>query len=381
MPPFATKEKSEILRHALQKLQRNTPITSIGPGSVARSLAETVVNEIGDLYAAMDYNTSMGLISTAQGRALDLLGQLYNIERKQLGPVATLDQTIGSFFFFIDTTHGFDITIPSGTTVFTDAENFIGEEYSYITTAEVTIAAGRVRAFVPIRPTFADSVFTAGRNTITQHNLGLIDGVEVKCTNPKPIAPQVGYETDDNYRSRIIKEVRTSAGGTNEAIRFAGLAIPGVREVRIRPIPYGLGSVEALVVAEEQQESASIVAEVIDKLDRVRPAGVRLFVREPDYAFFDLDASIVLRSDLNVEPSGTARRAQNGVLRYINTLLPGDTLVYTRLIQAILDASDAIADVSVNVMRVGGPEVLRRNYKPESDEQIVPGDIRISPSS
>lgn len=378
MTIFETKEKSELLRLSLQKLQRKTPITSIGPGSVARSLAETVVNELGDFYTIMDYNTSMGLISSAQGRALDLMGELYSIERKQLGQSATLEQQIGSFYFYIDQSHNEDIVIPQGTTVFTDANNFIGEQYTYSTVAEVTIRSGRLRVFVGISPEFSDSVYTAGADTITQHNVVQPDGQpQLRCTNPKTIAPQIGFETDDNYRSRIIKEVRRSAGGTTEALRFSGLAIPGVREVSIRNTPYGLGSVEALVVPEERATAERVVGDSIKAMTKIRPAGVKLYVREPDYTLMDVYASIVLRNTPR-DNAGVARRGEIGIIRYLNRLLPGKQFVYNQLIQAILDSSDIIRDVGIETLRVDGVEILRRNYSPEEDQQIIPGDIQVS---
>ena len=378
MPVYLMKEKTEILRHALQKLQKKTPVTSIGPGSVARGLAEVVVNEIGDFYNIMDFNTAMGVISTAQGRALDLIGQLYSVERKQLGEVATVEQTIGSFYFYIDEPHTSDITIPQGTTVFTDADNYIGQEYSYLTTTEVRIRAGRTRVFAAIRPEFSDSVFTAGEGTITQHNATAPEGVIIRCTNPKTIAPQIGFETDENYRNRIIKAVRTSAGGTTEALRFAGLGLSGVREVKMRNAPYGLGSVEALVVPEERSIATEVLVDAVAELERIRPAGVKLYVREPDYTPLDITATIVLRNNVSLDTAAIARRAEIGIMRYLNRLLPGKQFVYNQLIQAILESSDVVKDVSIQTLRASGTEILRRNYNPEDDQQIVPGDIEVT---
>lgn len=380
MASYITRNRNDVLRNALQKLQKTTPITSIGPGSVARSLAEAVTNEIGDLYAIMDFNTSMSLVSSASGRALDLIAELYSVKRKELGPVAALDQSIGSFYFYLNAPYSSDIVIPEGTRVFNDSENFIGDQFTYITTRAVTIPAGRTKVYATIKPDFFDSVFTAGANTITRHSYVHAEAT-VLCTNPKAISPQSGYETDENFRQRIIKAVRTSAGGTDEAIRFTGLSVPGVREVRMRPLPYGLGSTEALVVPEETDIAVRVMAEVIEKMQQVRPAGVRLFVREPDYTKMDVHATIVLRSDVSVDSEGTKRRAEISIMRYLNTLLPGDPLIFTRLVQSILDASDAIADVVITRMRISGQEILRRNYRPESDQQLIPGDIQVATGS
>lgn len=249
---YLSKSRKELLRVALQKLQRETPITSIGPGSVARSLAEVVLSELGDFYSIMDFSTAMGFISSAQGRSLDLLGELYAIQRKQLTSVASISQSVGAFYFYIDSPYGSDITVPAGTKVSMDIDNFVGDTYSYRTDSSVVIAAGRTRAYAGLTPEFNDSVFTAGADTLVKHNFTSPGDTTVKCKNPKVIAPQVGFESDSNYRNRIVKAVRTSAGGTVDAIRFAGLGVNGVRDVKIRPSIYGLGTVEALVVPEDR---------------------------------------------------------------------------------------------------------------------------------
>jgi len=347
---------------------------------VARALTEVITMEIGDFYDILDYNIAQTVISTATGRALDLIGQLYGVTRNSLGEVATIDQSVGSFYFYLDQPHTADITIPAGTRVTTGDGTYIGDIFSYVTASVAVIPAGRTRVFASLRPEFGDSVYTAGANTLVNNNFTSPAGVTVRSTNPKAIAAQAGYESDINYRIRITKAVRTAAGGTTEAVRFAGLAVPGIREVKIRQAPYGLGSFEALIVPEDRTNIAQTIVNVAAALDKVRPVGVRMFVREPDYLAAEIHATIVLRKDINVNAEGMARRAEIAALRYLNTLLPGQQLIYNQLIQYMMDSSETIRDVAITRFRVNGTEVLRRNYSPKEDQQIVPGEIRISTS-
>lgn len=374
---YVTKEREIILRQALETLQANTPITSIGPGAVARAIAEVVTGELADFYSIMEFNTAMNVISTARGRALELMGVLYNVERKQLTDLATIDATSGAFYFYLDSPHSADIVIPTGTRVFTDTDTYVGEQFSYTTASPALLAAGRTRVYVTLRPAFTDSVFTSGANTLVRHNLDT-GNVVLRCTNPKPIAPQVGYETDDNLRTRIIKAARVAAGGTSEAMRFAALSIVGVRDLVVRSTPYGLGSVEALVVPEDRATAGAVFTQVSQRLAGVKPAGIRLFMKQPNYVPVDVAATIILRQDANVDPDGPARRAEVGIARFLNRHLPSGTMVYNRLVQSIFDASDAVNDVVITSLNVNGSEILRRNYTPEPDEQLVSGTIRVA---
>lgn len=377
---FIIKNRNDILLQALRKVERNTSLTASGPGSIVRALTEVITTELADFYDVLDFNVQLQLISTAQGRALDLMGSLYNVARKTLTQIATIDKELGSFYFYVDSPAPSTITIPAGAIVQTDSDTYIGETFSYQTTEVATIPTGRTRVWASIRPLYADSIFTAGINTLTIHDVdeGLPLGVLLKCTNPKSISPQTGYEDDDSYRARIIKSVRTAAGGTAEAVRFAALAIPGVRDIIIQNAPYGLGSFQVLVALEQGTISETVVQQVRQELELVRPLGSRMFLREPELLSVDLKLSILFKDNINIDKQSVSRRAKVGVLRYLNTLSIGSTLIYPVLLQFILESSDAILDVSVVEFKANGEELLRRNFVPQADQQLVPGSIEVT---
>jgi hypothetical protein len=59
-------------------------------------------------------------------------------------------------------------------------------------------------------------------------------------------------------------------------------------------------------------------------------------------------------------------------------LLPGDQVVYNRLVSIILDSSSLVKDVIVKKYAVNGVEIMRRNFQPAYDEQITPGNVNIN---
>lgn len=379
MPAVVRKQTSDILRQALQKLEKTTPITSTGAGSIARALAESVAIELGDLYDLLDFNMNQSVISTATGRSLDLLGDLYNLPRKTLTNLAAIDKSLGSFYFYMNAPYVDPIIIPAGTRIQTDNFSFIGQNFYYVTVGNTTIPAGQTRAYASITPAFAESTMTAAPGTLIIHNYIPPLGVSVFCTNPKTIQAQQGYEDDDSYRLRLSKGIRIASSGTLESIRFAGLAIPGVRDVRIRQAPYGLGSFEMIVIPEDQNNSDAVVSSVFAATNQVRPVGVKMFLRTPALIPVNITASIIVPTDPAASTSlDAASRSRIAVLRYLNSLLPGDTLIYNRLIQSMLDATDLIRDVNISSFNASGVEVLRRNYKPAADEHVVPGIINVS---
>lgn len=378
MPAYIRKTKAEILSNALTKIQKNTPITAVSPGSVMRAFTEAITSELGDMYDIMDFNVNQNLVSTASGSALDMLGSLYGTSRKSLNNLAAIDKQLGSFYFYLSNVFASDITIPKGTNIFTDITSFTGQHFSYATTDAVIIPAGRTKAFASIAPNFADSVGTAGPGTLVTNDFTSPAGVTVLCTNPKTISAQVGYEDDDTYRVRIIKSIRVKSAGTLDAVRFAGLNITGIRDIKVRQAPYGMGSFEVLIIPDQNGDTLQAIATASAAMDLVRPMGVRMYVKQPTNISFEISVNLIIPSaNISQIVDTTTQRAKTGIYRYLNNLLPGAPVVYNTLISTILDSSDLIQDVIITRYAVSGTEIMRRNYTPADNEQIVPGNITV----
>ena len=272
-----------------------------------------------------------------------------------------------------------DVTIPKGTKIYTNMSSLVGRRFSYSTTENVVIPAGRTRAYASIIPNFTDTTYTAGVGSLTLHDFPSSVTALVYCVNPKEIPVQFGYETDDAYRVRIIKQIRVTSSGTSEAMRFAALSSSGVRDVSITQLPYGMGSVEIVIVPDQNGDVNQIVANATAAIEAVRPSGIRLFIKTPTTQAVDINVSLIVPVVTSSQLIETiVKRATTGVTRYLNSLLPGKPLVYNRLVSTIIDSSDSVKDVVINNLKVNGTEILRRNYQPGANEQLTPGNIRVS---
>lgn len=381
MANYLKKDRSQILIEALEKLQKDTPITAIHPGSIARALTESISVQLADAYDIFDFNSQQMAISTATGTSLDLFGKLYGVERKTVGEYTALEASTGSFMFYMKEPHFEDVEIPANTNIYTDRIGYMGRRYSYSTTDAVTIPRGRTRVYVSIVPNFVDSVFTAGRDTLIFHDFQSPPNTTIFCNNPKAIPSQSGYENDDDFRRRLIKAIRVSAGGTAEAIRFAGLSVVGVRDIKIRQAPYGMGSFEAIVVSEVDSPEDTIVNRATAEMDRVRPLGVRMYVKSPVRRTLSMKVQVLapLANGVAVEDN-IRRRVQSAVFRFVSAHTPGTPIIYSQLMQVIMNSSDLIRDASITSYAINGREMLKKNYRPEEDEQVVLGDIMVSVS-
>lgn len=75
------KSKQEVLDNLVLKLKRDTLVTDVDPGTIARALCDVLAEEFGDFYKELELTTTMGFVSSAQGNFLDMIGQLLNCNR------------------------------------------------------------------------------------------------------------------------------------------------------------------------------------------------------------------------------------------------------------------------------------------------------------
>jgi uncharacterized phage protein gp47/JayE len=372
MPVVYTKTKTEILGRMLQSLEKNAGITATYPGSIARAFAESVAVEVGDLYDALKFAVNQTSIATASGRSLDLIGELYGVKRSTITQEAEQERMSYNIEFYISSPTSSDIVVPQDTVVFNDVTEFAERQYQYRLTASVTIVAGTTRVFGRVQPSFTSQDYTAAKNTLTKHNFVSTDGTIVYCSNPKEVYSMSGMEGDDNYRRRISMSIKERSYGTTESLRLNALAVPGVRDIRIRESSYGLGSCDIIVVPESQTIDPLFVQTLSDNLSGRKPVGIKLNIRIAERVPISLVASIVLPQGLSATAvSAMEGQANTFIKKYLNSFTIGSTMSFSDLESAIRSSSDFIKSVNILSVTARGQEVPKGSFRLNSEREYM----------
>jgi uncharacterized phage protein gp47/JayE len=375
-----SKTKDEIIVRIINSLEQNANITATSPGSIARAFADAFGTEMFYLYESFRESVSQGNLSTASGRSLDLIGELYNVRRKVLSDQLTYERSTANIEFFISNSYQSSIIIPKGTLVYNDVGSFSSSQYSYRVVQDIVILSGVSKAYGIVEPNFQSNEYVASVGTLTKHNYIAPPGILVFCNNPKEIYPILNSESDDNYRRRILSAVKVNTTGTLESIRFAALSVSGVRDIRIREATYGLGSCEVIIVPEVPGRIGNIPTLVNQAINNIRPLGIRMNVTIADPISVAVNATISL-------PFGTANNLQQGiqnqaaifVKRYLNSLTIGDFIEIQEVERQIKISSEFIKSINITSITAGGVNVNRKEFKPQNERQyIVSGTISIN---
>ena len=366
------KSKEQMLVATLNALQKNAGISAISPGSIARAFAEAIHSEISDLYNSLKVSIEQSNLSTASGINLDMIGTLYNVQRRTISSELVPERVTGNIEFYLNTTHSSTVTIPKGTLVYNDATAFSSTQYQYELNSDVVIATGNTRAYGSVKAKFADNNVTAARNTLVRHNFISPPGIVVYCNNPKEVYSSLNSESDDNYRRRIVSAIRGSASGTAESVRFAALSVKGVRDVKIREASLGVGTCD-IVVIPETQAGISIMSQLVyEKIKSVKPVGINMNLRIATKKLVDVSATLTLREGTS---GAIARSVENQskifLNRYLNSLTIGDSVSIAEIERQMKLSSELVMSVTVGNIKVDNRNIPNKDYRLSDDKSYM----------
>ncbi len=316
------------------------PLTDLNVGSVTRTLLETIAREMAMVYLDLDFVYRSAFLDTAEGGALDNVVALVGVRRLPAGsPVARVK------FTRRPSTAG-RITVPTGTPITTGAGD------RYLTSEPLTLEPGEVsREVNAVGEGAATEVVEANQLTLLEV---LIAGIaEDGVTNPQPARRLSAPETDEELRRRARAALAGVVRGTNDAVRFGVMSLPGVKDTTITEFPNGVAGEIRLEVA-YSDDSADVRAAVARRIEELRPAGVRVLTQ--DAARLSLDVQVSLTLAGTGVPSAEIAELQSKVStdlgNHLRSLSPGAKVRRAQLVALVL-ADARIVDATVSLVPTG----------------------------
>ena len=379
MPLIYSKNKDQILTQIIQSLQSNAGITATHPGAIARAFAEALAVEIGDLYEALKFAIDQSSLSTAKGRALDLIGELYSVRRRTIASEAEQDRASYNIQFYISSAQASSIVIPKNTLVYNDVTSFSTKQFQYKLVDDVTILAGTTRVFGRLMANFEGNDFTASVGALTKHNFNSTDGTIVFCSNPKEVYSMMNMESDDLFRLRISRSIKESSYGTNESMRLNALGVSGVRDVRVRESSYGLGSCDIIIVPEAQRIDARLADNILTSLSAKKPVGIKLNIRIAERVPVNVSINIVVPSGLSQSiRTSVETQCSLFVKRYLNSMTIGSSLSFGDIESQVRSSSDFVKSVNILSVNANGQEIPKGVYRINSErEYMIAGSVSV----
>ena len=229
--PFYTVMGEEISRNILVekmiqyyqlKLKANeTQITDFNDGSEIRTLLEAIAVDIYALMEELDETCKINFVETAYGEWLDKHGANPLIKL----PRETGERAKGYVTFTMPSNQNSELIIPQGTVI-----NSTYNDLQYYTIADNSINVGENSTIA-----YAECLTEGLDGNCPAHTLTEVEtnirGLTV--TNEGAFTGGLDYETDDEYRRRLLEYVRKDDFGSRAYYERLGENVDGVHDVLI----------------------------------------------------------------------------------------------------------------------------------------------------
>ena len=269
----------KMIEYYNQKLEiGETRVTDFNEGSEIRNLLEAIAVDLYDLMEDNYEATKIAFISSAYGEWLDLHGEnpLINTPRD------TGSEAEGIVTFTIPDIRTVDIIIPEETILICE-EN----DLEYITDSEAIIVAGDTSVDVYCTCLTVGEDGNCSANTITVIDDDNIDDT-VEVTNSEAFSEGTDYEEDDEYRDRLLTNIRVDNFGSIGYYQDLGDNITGVHDILL--VPDNNYTRKILVNGTQKPVSDIVLIEVLKEFTRPENIvlGHSFIVDSPEYIVLNL---------------------------------------------------------------------------------------------
>ncbi|HWQ41085.1 MAG TPA: baseplate J/gp47 family protein [Desulfosporosinus sp.] len=243
-------------------------------GSIIYDALSPAAAELAQAYAELEVNLRLFSAQTSSGEYLELRTADYGVTRK----AATKAQRKGLFFGQGDTL----LDTPINSRFSIEQTNYRVMEKiltgQFIMECEVAGSVGN-QHFGSLLP------------------IDYINGL-IRAELSDILIPGVDIETDDDLRQRYLQRIQQPATSGNTAqYRQWAVEVSGVGDAKIFPLWAGPGTVKvAIVDAEKQPATSTLVDTVVDYIETVRPIGAAVTVVSAAAKAVNVSAAVALAS-------------------------------------------------------------------------------------
>ena len=284
---------SQMIDFYNQKLEvGETKITDFNEGSEIRNLLEAFA--ILSFAVLEDENeaTKLPFIESSYGTFLDKIGENPFINL----PRITGDYAVGNATFTLADEQDTDIIIPGDTLL----EN--SEELQFVTDSDCTIYAGETTGEVSVTCLTMGYDGNIPSNSLTVIADGDVDTTLISVTNPEEFMNGADLEDDEDYRTRLLENVRSEGFGTLEYYTKLGESVDGVHDILfVEATGY---TRKALVNGYVKPTPDAVLLDTLTEYSEVNNIvlGHSFIVDTPDYVSIDLtidlDVTVELDEDI-----------------------------------------------------------------------------------
>ncbi|TXE27156.1 baseplate J/gp47 family protein [Serratia marcescens] len=326
--PYSIPSLSDIASTLLRDIRNQLPDADTGPDSDYAIRANSIASAVSGLYQYQSWIVRQIFPDTADHDYLVMHCRVRNITPKQATPAG------GSVIF----TGTAGTPLPQGLQF-----RPTGSSQLYQTTVAATVGPGG-SVTVAAASTTPGSASNVPDNT-SATLMTTPSGVDGTVTITK-MSGGTDDETDASLLARLLEVIRRPpAGGNKYDYHMWAMSVSGVTQAYVYPLRRGYGTVDVVIIANNDLPSAATLQAVQAYIDDQRPVTAKdTLILAPTEIETDVTIHVSL-SELSLDDA----RAQiiGAITDYFNRLAPGEIAVRTQIGALVSDISGVIDYVIV----------------------------------
>lgn len=218
--------------------------------------------------------------------------------------------------------------------VLNDLQSKLGSEFA---NNPGTVARAIVEAFNKQ----LSSVYYIFESSLSSRFLSTAVGTEIDMLASLIGCTRQPLESDNNYKSRITKQVYSAANTNVNAIRTAALSVIGIKNILLEEYGAGAGSFIIYIITDEIFPSYSIISEVQSKIEEVKAEGVRPIIKTPDLMPVKLKITAT-RNNSTLTKLGFVKLAETYLTNFINNIGISDIIPIDTIITGLSNVNNSV---------------------------------------
>ena len=264
-----------------------------------------------------------------------------------------------------------------------------GSGIVYRLSEDLTLVASDNQAFATVEASAPGEESNVGAGALTFHSFTNYSDYlnrTLKVSNLAAIANGKNFESDANFRFRIVNRVLEAEAANETAIRLAILSTPGVANVLIVPRYRGIGTFGTIIQSTTPTVSQELLDEITFRVSEVQAEGTLAFVQKPKETGLSMRLTVHYSQRLEDDVlSAIEDELEIVITDFVNDLDLGGNFSVNRLVSELFAVSDQVtnfgeagkpidevyihreSNLSDNKVR----ELLLGDYTPAEDERVI----------
>lgn len=206
--------------------------------------------------------------------------------------------TSGSFG---DINGGSSITIPKGTLISTQ-DSFLDDTIIYEISEDYELNADLNYTYCGARALNPGERYNVSENGLQFHNFTNYQDVlnsSLRVTNKRPIINGRDEETDFSLRYRVSNYLSATLNKNEDALYLRSLEVPGIKEVRIIPSYFGIGTTGVIAFGQGREMTQDVITLLELRLSELNLPGRNVIIANGITCYFDFKIRVYIQSGLN----------------------------------------------------------------------------------